>query len=96
MSEDTIPYNGICDITKKMSNVSPVHIILCWKGTFRSGAITSGNKGTKGFIKSRNRSPLIFAIQHPVPARINKVVGGNQRLEMFPSRSGDMEKEWVN
>lgn len=25
----------------------------------------------------------------------NKAVDGNQRLEMFLSRSGDMEKEWV-
>lgn len=32
-----MPYNGIWLMTKKMTRVTLVHIIRCWKGTFVSG-----------------------------------------------------------
>lgn len=56
MSEDTIPYNGIWLITKKIKSVKPVHISFWLKGTFVSGCCTSGRIGEKGLMRSRNRT----------------------------------------
>lgn len=49
-------------MTKKINNVNPVHINFWLKGTLVSGAATSGRRGVKGLIRSRNRSPLMVAI----------------------------------
>ena len=36
---------------------TPVHISFCWKGVFElSGEATSGRKGVKGLMRSRNRT----------------------------------------
>src|SRR4051812_2458168 len=43
-------------MTRKMSRVNPVHINFCWNCTFDSGAATSGSKGVKGLMRSRNRT----------------------------------------
>jgi hypothetical protein len=56
VSEDTIPYNGIWLMTKKINNVKPVHINFWLKGTFVSGSCTSGRIGEKGLMRSRNRT----------------------------------------
>ena len=56
VSEDTIPYNGIWLMTKKIKSVKPVHISFWLKGTFVSGCCTSGRMGEKGLMRSRNRT----------------------------------------
>jgi hypothetical protein len=56
VSEDTMPYNGIWLMTKKINNVKPVHINFWLKGTFVSGCCTSGRIGEKGLMRSRNRT----------------------------------------
>ena len=52
-----MPYRGIWLITRKMTNVTLVHIIRCWKGTLVSGTETSGIRGVKGLMRSRKRRP---------------------------------------
>lgn len=54
--EDTMPYNGIWLITKKMTRVTLVHTIRWLKATFVSGTCTSGMRGVKGFTRSRKRT----------------------------------------
>src|SRR6202034_177622 len=56
VSEDTMPYKGIWDMTKKINNVKPVHINFWLKGTLVSGCCTSGRIGEKGLMRSRNRT----------------------------------------
>lgn len=54
-------------ITKKIRSVNPVHMSFWLNGVFAvSGAETSGSRGVKGFMRSRNRRPLILAV---VPLR---------------------------
>ena len=56
VSEDTIPYNGIWLMTRKMTRVTDVHTNLSLKEVFVSGMETSGISGRNGFTKSRNRT----------------------------------------
>ena len=58
LSEETMPYRGIWLMTRKMSRVTPVHIIFCWKGVLVSGDETSGIRGVKGFTRSKNRTTI--------------------------------------
>lgn len=43
-------------MTRKMTSVTLVHIIRCWKGTLVSGTCTSGMRGVKGLTRSRKRT----------------------------------------
>lgn len=48
--------------------LTPVHIIRWLNGTLRSGAATSGKRGTKGFMRSRNRTvPRTISNCRPSP-----------------------------
>jgi len=51
-----MPYNGIWLMTRKIKSVTPVHMILCWKGVLVSGTAISGTNGVNGFTRSRNRT----------------------------------------
>jgi hypothetical protein len=43
-------------MTKKMTRVTAVHTMRCWKGTLVSGTETSGMRGVNGLTKSRKRT----------------------------------------
>ena len=43
-------------MTKKMTRVTAVHTMRCWKGTLVSGTWTSGMRGVNGLTKSRKRT----------------------------------------
>jgi hypothetical protein len=43
-------------MTKKMTRVTAVHTMRCWKGTLVSGTWTSGMRGVNGLTRSRNRT----------------------------------------
>jgi len=85
VSEDTIPYNGIWLITKKIRSVKPVHISFWLNGTFVSGCWTSGRNGVKGLMRSRKRTaqratcqPLscpLDSLRKETPALIVGVLG---------------------
>ena len=46
-------------MTRKMNNVTTVHIIFWLKGILRSGAATSGKNGVNGFTRSKKRTVTI-------------------------------------
>ena len=46
-------------MTKKMTRVTAVHTMRCWKGTLVSGTWTSGMRGVNGLTKSRKRTVRI-------------------------------------
>jgi hypothetical protein len=43
-------------MTKKITRVTAVHTMRCWKGTLVSGTETSGMRGVNGLTKSRKRT----------------------------------------
>ena len=47
-SDETIPYSGICEETKKMSRTMAVHAIRCWKGTGAEKACESAGQSSAG------------------------------------------------
>lgn len=46
-------------MTRKMTRVTAVHTMRCWKGTLVSGTWTSGMRGVNGLTKSRKRTVLV-------------------------------------
>lgn len=87
-------------MTKNITNVTLVHIILCWKGTLVSGTCTSGMRGVKGFTRSRKRTVMqmmvSWARDHTSKGRIapdrlhmnsNNTRSISQRISMSSSRT---------